>query len=137
MPAGYSGTPLLKKLGIKPDMKLLWIETPVHYPQILGALPDGIVHISEAAEEEFADFIHVFIRQKQQLEEKLSHLKPRLDKNGMIWISWPKQRSSIDTDLNRDFIRERGLASGLVDVKVCAVDEDWSGLKFVYRKKDR
>lgn len=136
MPAGYSGTPLLKKLGIKPDTHLLWVDIPPHYSDLIGVLPENTQFLQEDGEE-LADFIHVFMLKKNQLANELLRLKPRLKKDGMIWISWPKQRSSIATDLNRDIIREAGLAAGLVDVKVCAVDEDWSGLKFVYRKKDR
>ncbi|MEM7369543.1 MAG: DUF3052 family protein [Bacteroidota bacterium] len=136
MPAGYSGTPLLKKLGIKPDTQLLWVDAPSQYTDLLGPLPKDIQFLTEEGKEQ-ADFIHVFMLRKDQLANQLLRLKPRLKKEGMIWISWPKQRSSISTDLNRETIREAGLETGLVDVKVCAIDADWSGLKFVYRKKDR
>lgn len=126
----------MKKLGIKPGMRLLWVSPPSHYSDLLGALPEEVCFL-EPNGEESADFIHVFMLEKTPLAAELSRLKLRLDKDGMIWISWPKQRSSIATDLNREIIREHGLATGLVDTKVCAVDEDWSGLKFVFRKHDR
>lgn len=136
MPAGYSGTPLLKKLGIKAGYRLLLLDTPDHYRGLVGDLPEGCI-LLESTEDGPADFIHLFCRTMEELERQAPTVKAALDKGGMLWISWPKGKSSIPTDLKRDPIRDHFLDLGLVDVKVAAVDEDWSGLKFVYRLKDR
>lgn len=134
MPAGYSGTPLVKKLGIKPDFKMLVINQPDHYLQILEGLPDGVEFDESGAQ---VDFIHFFTKDANELREKLPELKARLQKNGMLWMSWPKKASKVPTDVDETLVRKEGLNIGLVDIKICAVDEVWSGLKFVYRTKDR
>ncbi len=136
MPAGYSGTPLVKKLGIKPGFSILLHQEPAHYFDLLSALPPDITLLDEP-EDESADFIHLFCSTFAQLEGIAETYKAALKKDGLLWISWPKGKSGIPTDLKRDPIREYFLSIGLVDVKVAAIDEDWSGLKFVYRKKDR
>ncbi len=134
--AGYSGTPLLKKLGIRPGDKVLFVEEPVHYREMLGDFPEGVREVSP--EEESVDFIHVFCKNEELLHNLVPPLKERMDKNGMLWVSWIKKASKNHrwtiTDMD---VRNLGLMIGLVDVKVCAVDEDWSGLKFMYRKEDR
>ena len=136
MPAGYSGTPLLKKLGIKAGYQLLLINTPDHYIELLGELPQDCT-ILQTQEQSAADFIHLFCQTTEQLVLHAASAKACLKKDGLLWVSWPKGKSKIATDLKREPIREHLLDLGLVDVKVAAVDEDWSGLKFVYRLKDR
>ncbi len=135
MPAGYSGTPLVRKLGIKAGFKLWVIGPPPNYWELLGTLPDH-VSIGEPDEGPF-DFVHVFVTGRVQLEEQLGRLKARLVPAGMIWVSWPKKSSQVTTDLSEPIIRDLALKSGLVDVKVCAVDRIWSGLKLVIRLRDR
>lgn len=136
MPSGYSGTPLLKKLGIKPGFSLLLLNAPAHYLELVGELPEGCQLLTEA-NPATADFVHLFCTSQEDLATWSSLAKDAITKNGMLWISWPKGKSSIPTDLKRDPIRNHFLDLGLVDVKVAAVDDDWSGLKFVYRIKDR
>lgn len=136
MPTGYSGKPLLKKLGIKPGFTLLFLQQPDSYFELLGDLPHDC-KILESGDSEPADFVHVFCTTWENLEAVGPGAKEALKKSGMLWVSWPKGSSSIRTDLKRDPIRNYLLSLGLVDVKVAAVDEDWSGLKFVYRLKDR
>lgn len=133
--AGYSGTPLLKKLGLKAGMRACIVDAPSHYADLLGLLPEGIIMLETPAGD--MDFIHCFARTQGDLETQLDDLKKHLAPAGMLWISWPKKTSSIETDLSSNRVRRTGLAGGLVDVKVCAVDADWSALKFVYRLKDR
>ena len=136
MASGYSTTPLAKKLGIKVGDKILLHSTPQHYLTLFSDFPAGTVELTEM-KRETADFIHIFCTTNDQIESVAETYKPILKKSGMLWISWPKGSSAIPTELNRDFIREYMLDNGLVDVKVAAIDEDWSGLKFVYRLKDR
>ena len=134
--AGYSKTPLTKKLGIKTGFKILLINEPAHYLTLLSELPED-VDFKKNAVKSSLDFIHWFCKTKSDLKKHIDRLKNALKADGMLWISWPKGSSSIETDLNRDEIRTFVLESGLVDIKVAAIDEDWSGLKFVYRIKDR
>ena len=126
---------LLKKLGLKAPMRACFVAAPPHYLDLLGSLPAGLM-LLDAPEEEM-DFIHFFAWTQGDLETQFANLKKHLAPTGMLWISWPKKASSIETDLSSQIVRNRGLAGGLVDVKVCAVDADWSALKFVYRLKDR
>lgn len=133
--AGYSGTPLGKKLGIKDEYVVLLVNEPSYYLKLFVDLPE--VQFVKSPATTSVDFIHLFSTSKEDFEKESKVLKPLLKKEGMLWVSWPKGSSKIETDLSRDYIREYVLAIGLVDVKVCAVDEDWSGLKFVYRLKDR
>ena len=134
MSVGYSDTPLINKLGIKEDFNVLFVNEPVHYLDLLGKLPTGV---SRIASDTSADFIHFFTKEKKELVAMLPRLKSMLAKNGMLWVSWPKKSSKVSTDISDAVVREVGLAAGLVDTKVCAVDEVWSGLKFMYRTKDR
>jgi len=134
-PKGYSGTPLVKKLGIKPGQTVIALNPPENYGLLLGELPSNAVIEYEL--EEKSDFIHCFVKSIKELEIKFPRLKKLLVPNGSLWISWPKQSSGGETNLNETIIRELGLASNLVDVKVCAIDDTWSGLKFVYRVEDR
>jgi hypothetical protein len=133
--AGYSGKPLAQKLGIKPGLRLIILNAPDDYAATLGALPDGVEQTT-TWDGKF-DFIQFFTTQKVVLETRFPELKHGLHFTGMLWISWPKKSSKLETDITEDIIRGVGLANGLVDVKVCAIDERWSGLKFVYRLEDR
>ncbi len=135
MPAGYSKKSLVEKLGIKEGSKVAILNPPKNYSAILGPLPRNVVPASKLPAR--ADFIHFFTRERRDLEGVFANLKRALAPDGMLWISWPKGASKIAADLNENIVREIGLAHGLVDIKVCAVDETWSGLKFVYRLKDR
>ena len=108
---------------------------PGHYFDLLGKIPESISIKKKLSGE--IDFIHFFTKNKKEYLTNLPKLQKHLNKNGMLWISWPKKASKIPTDLNEDIIRNIALTNGLVDVKVCAIDENWSGLKLVYRLKDR
>ncbi len=134
--AGYSGTPLLKKLGIKPDFKIILKNEPPLYLDWLSPLPEGVT-IARKSTKADVDFVHLFVLKRADFQKDFKLFKENLKKDGMMWISWPKKSSKVPTDLDENVIREYGLANGLVDVKVCAVDDVWSGLKFVYRTKDR
>jgi hypothetical protein len=133
--AGYSATPLQKKLGIKEDTNIFVVNAPEKYFEWISPLPLTTKVKSRSAGE--LDFIHVFVSEKKVFESEFLRYKKHLKTEGMMWISWPKKSSKVVTDLDENIIREFGLKNGLVDVKVCAVDEVWSGLKFVYRVKDR
>ena len=133
--AGYSGTPLAKKLGLRAGMTAVCLNAPVHYHALLSPQPESITWHTQLIPA--VDFIHFFTRSQQELVEQFPRLKAALAQNGSLWISWPKKIAKVDTDLNGNLVREIGLAHGLVDVKVAAVDEIWSGLKFVYRLADR
>ena len=135
MPTGYSKRTLIEKLGIKPGFKIAFFNPPHSYLDELGELPEGVTTVVSL--HGHIDFIHFFTGEKKELVNQFPHLKKALVKTGMIWISWPKGSSKIKTDLNENIIREIGLDNGLVDVKVAAIDDDWSGLKFIYRLKDR
>lgn len=136
MPAGYSGTPLVKKLGIKPGTKLFVCDEPNDYWKWITPLPAD-VDVLEKGKKEHLDFIHLFVLERKVFEKEFLKCKGYLKKDGTLWISWPKKASKVKTDLDETIIRVFGLNHGLVDVKVCAVDEIWSGLKFMYRLKDR
>ena len=132
--AGYSGTPLAKKLGIKPGFLLKLINEPAHYFELFSDMPGDIV-VSKATKD--IDFIHCFTATLSDLEKQIPKLRKQIKPNGTIWISWYKKSAKIPTDVTEDLIRDIALANGLVDVKVCAVDEQWSGLKLVIPVKDR
>lgn len=134
--AGYSGTPLLKKLGIKPGCRLVIIHEPATYWDLLAPLPEDAKILTKPGSGS-ADFVHLFVKEKKIFEREFKACKKALRKDGMLWVSWPKKASKVITDLDENVIRDFGLANGLVDVKVCAVDETWSGLKFMYRLTDR
>lgn len=132
--AGYSGTPLIRKLGIKPGFRCAAPNAPDHYVDLLGPLPDGAEFLDDGSD---LDFVHLFFMDAAPFEEALPTWIPRIKPTGMIWISWPKKASKLQRDLNEDGIRGCALANGIVDVKVCAVDATWSGLKLMIRTKDR
>ena len=132
----YSGTPLAKKLGIQPGFSIQVKNAPVPYTSLFSDFPEE-VDIVAHPQPETLDFIHLFCTIYTELEQNAYACKAFLKKTGMLWVSWPKGSSAIPTDLKRDPIRDYLLKIGLVDVKVAAINEDWSGLKFVYRTKDR
>ncbi len=134
MPAGYSGTPLAKKLGFKSSHRIKLFNAPEHYWTLFEELPEDI-YVDEYDSE--LDVIHYFTQSKTNLERDILMLKDSIKKSGMIWVSWPKGKSKLEKDLNENDVRDIILRAGLVDVKVAAIDEDWSGLKIMWRKKDR
>lgn len=136
MPA-YSSTPLARKLGLKSGFSAWLFNAPVHYLELFTDWPEEVQLIKDLPAAESVDFIHFFVQTQDQLVASLPALQTALKKNGLLWVSWPKGRSALPTDLKRDWIRTYILDQGLVDIKVASVDDDWSGLKFVYRLKDR
>lgn len=128
-------TPLITKLGIKPGHRVCFVQAPSHYHDLLGGLPEDVVVEPELTPS--IHFIHYFSTELGQLAVEFQDLKASMDIDGMLWVSWPKKTSKIKSDLNFNRVQELGLMNGLVDCKVCAVDEDWSAVKFVYRLEDR
>jgi hypothetical protein len=133
--AGYSGTPLVKKLGIKEGSRAALVGAPLGFRNELEGLPTGVSFVTSV--EGGLDFILFFAKTRAELMGNFSRLSAKLNPTGMLWIAWPKKASGVATDLTDAVVREVGLNAGLVDVKVCAVNEIWSGLKFVIRVKDR
>ena len=133
--AGYSGRTLVEKLGVKPGTRIAILNAPRGYRGILGSLPPGVT-VASAARGTFP-FIQFFTRSRSLLQTKLDILLRALEPNGALWISWPKKASGLATDMTEDAVREIALPVGLVDIKVAAVDDVWSGLKLVRRRKNR
>ena len=133
--AGYSGTPLAKKLGIKEDAQMYVEGAPENYLQLLEPLPFGVEFAPRLSRK--MDMIHVFASDAAELAAKLKKYLHRIVEDGMIWVSWPKKAARVPTDITEDVIRAVALPLGLVDVKVCAVDDTWSGLKLVIRVQNR
>ena len=133
--AGYSGTPLAKKLGIKADSNLLLVGAPDEYLALLEPLPEGVQFGTKLSET--TDIVHIFSTQRAELEQLLASYRAKLKSTGMVWVSWPKKSARVPTDITEDTIREVALPLGFVDVKVCSVNEVWSGLKLVIRKELR
>jgi hypothetical protein len=133
--AGYSGTPLAKKLGIKEGSEVLPVGAPAGYRKLLAPLPPDVRFATRLTAA--TDVVHLFTKERGQLEKSLRAWYARLRPDGCIWISWPKKASGVPTDITEDVIRTVALPIGLVDVKVCAVDDTWSGLKLVIRKVNR
>lgn len=131
-PAGYSGTPLAKKLGIAEGTRLVVMHAPVDYARLLEPVPVGVLF--EARVSRQTDIVHVFNDRKATLKAELERLRLSMKADGIVWVSWPKKASKVATDITEDTIRELALPLGFVDVKVCAVSEVWSGLKLVIRK---
>jgi hypothetical protein len=131
----YSRTPAWKKLGIRKGMRVIHLHSPRNYAEVLGKLPQGTTFDTRLHKD--AALIHYFAREQSSLSYDFPQLKKALCPDGALWISWPKTASKVPTDLNDNVVREIGLKNGLVDVKVAAIDEIWSGLKFVYRRTDR
>lgn len=133
--AGYSGTPLPRKLGIKPEARVALISAPADLEQTLGELPPGVT-VARRLTGTFDVIVACFTR-AGDLEARLPKLRAALDQAGGLWVAWPKRASGMETDLGDGLVRELGLAVGLVDNKVAAIDATWSGLRFVYRLADR
>jgi hypothetical protein len=133
--AGYSGTPLSKKLGIKEGHRVAFPQAPSGFTGLLGEFPDGVTVKSRARGP--LDVIVFFTKSRAELERRLPELRRAMDPAAGLWIAWPKRSSGVETDMTEDVARELGLANRLVDNKVCAIDETWSGLRLVIRLKDR
>jgi len=133
--AGYSGTPLAQKLGLKPGLRTHARKMPASVRRSLAAALAGTAESKTLAHP--VDWIHFFVRERAALEGEMDDLKRAMDPQGQLWVSWPKKASGTATDVTEDVVRDVALAHGLVDVKVCAVDETWSALKLVVRLKDR
>jgi hypothetical protein len=134
MPAGYSTRSLADKLGFRPGMRAALLAAPDGYDATLGPLPG--VAVERAARGRF-DLVQLFVDRARDLERRLPALRRAIAPDGMLWVSWPKKASGVATDITEDTVRDRALAHGLVDVKVCAVDATWSGLKLVIPLEDR
>lgn len=132
-PTGYSGTPLAKKLGFKPDSRIRVLHAPGNYAALVAPMPDGARLVTRL--DARTDIVHLFATRRARLAKALPSLLGRLRPGGVIWVSWPKKASGVSTDIIEDTIRELALPLGLVDIKVCAVDETWSGLKLVRRTR--
>jgi hypothetical protein len=135
MPAGYSKRSLPEKLGLKAGSKYILINEPPNYGEVLGELPPDLKRASSLKSP--LDFIQFFTTERKELEKSILGLRRALVPNGVLWVSWPKGASKVKTDVNENVVREIALSNGLVDIKVCAVDEIWSGLKLVIPVKDR
>ena len=135
MVAGYSGTPLAQKLGIKSGATVIAIEAPSNYRKLLRGLPRGVNFTGRVTAG--CNFVHLFASQRRELEKQLPRLRKKLADAGTLWVSWPKKSAGVATDITEDVIRAVALPLGFVDVKVCAVDETWSGLKLMIRKENR
>jgi hypothetical protein len=133
--AGYSGTPLARKLGIKAGSEILLVGDPEDYLKLLEPLPDAVRFVSRVSES--TDIIHFFSARKAELKQALSEFRAKIRPTTMLWVSWPKKSAKVPTDITEDTVREIALPIGFVDVKVCAVDNIWSGLKLVIRKELR
>ncbi len=133
--AGYSQRSLAEKLGIKPGTVVTALAPPPAYLKLLAPMPADVTFVNRLGKR--ARFIHCFVTRRAELEKEFPRLSGALADDGMVWISWPKKAAKTDTDLTEDVVWALGLEVGLVDVKVCAVDELWSGLKFVRRLADR
>jgi hypothetical protein len=133
--AGYSGTPLARKLGITEGRTILLSHAPKNYLDLVAPLPEGVRIVSRLTDD--TDIVHLFATRRSELAKALQSLRSKLRQDGAVWVSWPKKSAKVPTDITEDTIREVALPIGFVDVKVCAVDEQWSGLKLVIRKELR
>lgn len=133
--AGYSATPLPKKLGIKEGSRIALVNAPEDFQGELGELPHNVEFVTRITRP--LDIVLLFVLTERALLRDFKKFAAKLVSNGMLWVAWPKKASGVATDLSENRVRQIGLDAGLVDVKVCAIDDVWSGLKFVYRLKDR
>jgi hypothetical protein len=133
--AGYSGTPLARKLGIRADARVALVAAPDDFASLLEELPDGVVLRHQARSP--SDVVVCFVTRRSDLARRAPRLASLITEDGGLWIAWPKRASGVVTDLRESIVREIGLETGLVDNKVCAIDERWSGLRFVVRRADR
>jgi hypothetical protein len=134
-PTGYSGTPLARKLGYKKSMRATAIDAPANYENMLAPLPPDVTF--ERSPTARTELVHVFVTKAATLASRLEALRRKLNPDATVWVSWPKKASKVPTDVSEDVVRELALPLGFVDVKVCAVDDVWSGLKLVVRKELR
>ena len=132
---GYSGTPLAQKLGIKPGTTVVAINAPASYRRLLGKLPARVKFSHQITEG--MRFIHLFTAERNELKKMLPILRQKMAQDGTVWVSWPKKSTGVATDVTEDIIRAIALPLGFVDVKVCAVDSIWSGLKLMIRRENR
>ena len=135
MSSGYSGTPIVKKLGIRAGSRILVLNSPVPYADLIDGLPLDLKYATSRAKE--LDVVHYFSDSRDGLRAILQKFRGQIKPNGIMWVSWPKKASGVPTTLNENIIRQEALAAGLVDVKVCAINETWSGLKLVIPTADR
>jgi hypothetical protein len=133
--AGYSGTPLPQKLGIKPGLTVVTVNAPANYRRWLVTIPEGLTFSDRLKQD--SSFVHVFIKKHSELANSLPILRKKIADTGTVWVSWPKRSSGVPTDVTEDVVRAVALPLGFVDVKVCAVDETWSGLKLMVRRENR
>lgn len=133
--AGYSGVPLAKKLGIKEGSRIFAVAAPKHYRELLAPLPKGAGVVSQLTDE--TDIVHIFSTRRSHLTKAIRFALGKLKQTGAIWVSWPKRSANVPTDITEDTVREIALPLQLVDIKVCAVDDTWSGLKLVVRRENR
>ena len=133
--SGYSGTPLARKLGITSGSAIHTIDAPRAYRAMLAPLPDGVTFMARLSDD--VDIVHVFATAASTLEAALPRIRKQMRADAAVWVSWPKKAAKVPTDVTEDVVRAIALPTGLVDVKVCAVDEVWSGLKLVIRKQLR
>jgi hypothetical protein len=135
--AGYSVNPLSKKLGIKPGHRLALLDPPAGFEKALGPLPEGVSVQTRLGGKLPLDVIVAFVKRRATLEQRLSAVRPRMADNAGLWVAWPKRASGVATDLTENVVRDVALPTGLVDNKVCAIDEIWSGLRLVIRLEHR
>ena len=133
--AGYSGTPLAKKLGIKDETNVVAVGAPRNYRALLDPLPAAVKFSSKADQK--TDVVHLFCTKRAELARALATYRKQLDPNAAVWISWPKKSAKVPSEITEDTVRELALPLGFVDIKVCAIDDVWSGLKLVVRKELR
>jgi len=133
--AGYSGTPLGKKLGIRDGFRIFVYDAPGNFLALLAPLPDRVTLVNKIAGD--TDIVHIFSKEKARLSKALATSLKKIKSDAVIWVSWPKKASKVPTDITEDTIREIALPLGIVDIKVCAIDDIWSGLKLVIRKEKR
>lgn len=133
--AGYSPTPLPQKLGIKPGLTVVTINAPTNYRRLLGTVPEGVTFSDRL--KPGSSFVHIFIKKRSELAQRLSVLREKLVDTGTVWVSWPKGSSGVTTDVTEDVVRAVALPLGFVDIKVCAINETWSGLKLMVRRENR
>jgi len=133
--AGYSGTPLPQKLGIKPSTIVVAMDPPENYRKLLTPVPSGVNFATRPVGN--TQFVHLFVKERRALAEHLRQLRQKIAEDAVVWVSWPKKSSGVPTDITEDVIRAVALPLGFVDIKVCAVDEVWSGLKLMIRRENR
>jgi hypothetical protein len=135
--AGYSGTPLARKLGIKPGHRVALLEAPAGFEATLDGLPDVVVIRSALTADAPTDVIVLFMTERHELQARLGEVRRGMAQDGGFWVAWPKRASKVPTDVTEDVVRDVALPTGLVDNKVCAIDETWSGLRLVIRRENR